>query len=271
VKRQYNVIGLLLAENPSVPTLITRAVVRKVAGWRMPMRSDIEHVKVLPLSLTLCVVAIVFVAVTAQGAKLGFSKQEQETQGIGQDTEQSEIAVPLPKGKKLILTDGSFHIVREYHREGDRVRYYSLERSAWEEIPAALINWEATQKTEAEQAAQEKELDNKIAETKKAARFAGMDVDRSFEVRPGIFLPDDVGFYAVDANRIASLQQEKAEMHTEKSREAAKVITGVPLISSKQDMDILGKQSKLRIHKGDAEFYFRTADQRDPHLTLLRA
>jgi len=27
----------------------------------------------------------------------------------------------------------------------------------------------------------------------------------------------------------------------------------------------------LRIHTGDAEFYFRTADKREPHLTLLRA
>jgi hypothetical protein len=80
-----------------------------------------------------------------------------------------------------------------------------------------------------------------------------------------------VGFYVLDGNKIASMQQEKADLHTEKGRELAKIVTGVPLISSKQDMEILGKQAKLRIHTGDAEFYFRTADKREPRLTLLRA
>ena len=45
------------------------------------------------------------------------------------------IRVPLPKGKKLVLTDGTFQIVREYSVKDDRVRYWSVERSDWEEIP----------------------------------------------------------------------------------------------------------------------------------------
>ena len=201
-----------------------------------------------------------------------FNPQPQASQQEDQkDVQQSGIAVPLPKGKKLFLSDGTFQIVREYHREGDRVRYYSVERSAWEEIPATLVDWTATQKAEAEQDVQKKELAKQIAETEKAARFADLDVDTSFEVRPGTFLPDNAGFYTLDGNTIALMQQEKAEFHTEKGRAVAKIVTGIPLISSKQDMEISGKQAKLRIHTGDAEFYFRTADKREPHLTLLRA
>jgi hypothetical protein len=183
----------------------------------------------------------------------------------------SEIAVPLPKGKKLILTDGSFQIVREYQRLGDRVRYYSVERSAWEEIPASLVDFAATAKAEAEQEAQQKALDQQIAETERKARFADLNVDTSFEVRPGTFLPDNAGFYVLDGNRVNLMQQEKAELHTEKGRAIEKVITGMPLIPSKQDMIIPGKEAKLRVHTGDLEFYFRPADQREPHLTLLRA
>lgn len=203
------------------------------------------------------------------GARLGSTLQG-STQQESPEVKQDEIAVPLPQGKKLILTDGSFQIVREYHREGDRVRYYSLERSAWEEIPAALVDWAATQKAEADQESRRQELDKQIADSEKKSRFADLDVDTSFEVRPNVFLPDGVGFYALDGNKIAVMQQEQAEIHTEKGRAFERIATGIP-ISAKQDMEIPGKEAKLRIHTGDVEFYFRTADKRDPHLRLLHA
>jgi hypothetical protein len=231
--------------------------------------------RVWGFSQILCVVAMALLAVGFGAPRLGASSsgpQEQVSQPSDEHSaQQKAIAVPLPKGKKLFLTDGTFQIVREYQRQGDRVRYYSVERSAWEEIPATLVDWAATQKAEAELDAQQKELTKQIAESEKAARFAGLDVDTSFEVRPKVFLPDDVGFYVLDGNRIAPMQQETAETHTEKGRAVAKIVTGMPLISGKQDVEIPGKQAKLRIHAGDAEFYFRTADKREPHLTLLRA
>ncbi len=45
---------------------------------------------------------------------------------------------------KLYLKDGNYHIVREYEIRGSRVRFYSLERSAWEELPRQLVDFEAT-------------------------------------------------------------------------------------------------------------------------------
>lgn len=233
-----------------------------------------EHFKEWSILLAAWVTAVAFLAVISaprQASAVGFGTQGQAVQQTDQHDTSSEIAVPLPKGKKLILTDGSFQVVREYRREGDRVRYYSLERSAWEEMPATLVDWTATQKAEDEQNAQQEKLAKEIAESEKAARFADLNVDTSFEVRPGVFLPDAAGFYAIDGNKVAPMQQEKAEVHIEKGRAVAKIVTGMPLISGKQDMEIPGKQAKLRIHTGDAEFYFRTADQREPHLTLLQA
>src|ERR1700683_934918 len=50
----------------------------------------------------------------------------------------------LPRGKKLMLKDGSFQLVREYQVEGDRVRYYSVDRDGWEEVPAALVDLDKT-------------------------------------------------------------------------------------------------------------------------------
>src|SRR5271165_874154 len=60
-------------------------------------------------------------------------------------------AARLPRGKKLVLKDGSYQIIREYKREGERVRYYSMERGDWEELPASMVDWEATAKAEAEE------------------------------------------------------------------------------------------------------------------------
>jgi hypothetical protein len=181
------------------------------------------------------------------------------------------IPAPLPKGKKLILKDGSNQLVREYQREGDRVRYYSVERSAWEEIPASLVDWDATQAAEAYEQAQQKDLADKSKNADAAARFADLDVDRSLQVRPGVFLPDGVGLYVLDGQTVVNLPQDAATSQINKGREAEKIITGVPFIPSKHQIEIPGKQAKLRVHALDPEFYFRTADGREPEISLLRA
>src|SRR5258708_38907543 len=51
---------------------------------------------------------------------------------------------------KLYLKDGEYHLVREYKVEAGRVRYYSVERSDWEEIPLELADLKRTE-TEAAQ------------------------------------------------------------------------------------------------------------------------
>jgi hypothetical protein len=180
------------------------------------------------------------------------------------------IPVPLPKGKKLILKDGSFQVCREYKREGDSVRYYSVERSAWEEIPAELVDWPATQKAEAEQDAADKKLVAKLKAADLAARTANIDADSSYEVREGLLLPDGVGLYALSGGRIIPLQQTLAISHLNKSRTVERLATGVPLIPQKHDIEVPGKRASLRLSPNDLEFYFRTADGQPPDMDLLR-
>lgn len=176
----------------------------------------------------------------------------------------------LPKGKKLVLTDGSFQMVREYQRQGDRVRYYSVERSDWEEIPASLVDWAATQKAEADVTARDQELTKKIKASELAARTADINSDRSLEVRPGVILPDDAGLYLLDGKKVYTLEQDLAVSRVDKARTAERVLTGVPLIPNKHHIELPGKTAKLRIHGDEPEFYFRPADGRDGHLSLLR-
>src|SRR5467141_450720 len=173
-----------------------------------------------------------------QGAQDADSKATQE---------QGTIRVPLPKGKKLVLVDGTFHLVREYSVQGDRVRYWSVERSDWEEIPTALVNWDATHKAEAEQSQQDADLKAKIRASDLAERAKGIDVDRSLEMK-----------------------QSLAVTKLSKGREVERILSGVPLIPRKMTLEIRDAHAALRLITAEPEFFMRPADEREPRFRLLR-
>jgi hypothetical protein len=177
----------------------------------------------------------------------------------------------LPKGKKLILNDGSFQLAREYSVEGDRVRYWSIERSDWEEIPSALVNWDATHKAEAEQAAEDAKLKAKIHASEVAVRTQGIDVDRSLEIKPGLFLPDAAGFYALETKQIYEMKQSLAASHMSTGRQVERILSGVPIIPQKQTLEIADPHAALRLTVNEPEFFMRPADDREPRFRLLRA
>jgi hypothetical protein len=181
------------------------------------------------------------------------------------------IRVALPKGKKLILKDGTFQLAREYSVEGDRVHYWSVERSQWEEIPAALVDWDATHKSEAEQASRDAELKAKIHASDLAQRTKDIDVDRSLEIKPGLFLPDGIGFYAVEGKLIFEMKQSQADAKISAGREVERIMSGVPLIPNKKTLAIPGERAARRLTTAEPEFFFRPSDQREPRFRLLHA
>src|ERR1022692_1091037 len=71
---------------------------------------------------------------------------------------------------KLYLKDGGYHLVREYQVQPDRVHFYSVERSDWEDIPLELVDLKRTEAEAREHTAQ-LEADAKLnAEEDKAER-----------------------------------------------------------------------------------------------------
>jgi hypothetical protein len=182
-----------------------------------------------------------------------------------------EVPIPLPRGKKLVLKDGSYQIVRSYERKDDRVRYYSLERSAWEEIPTELVDWDATAKAEAEDARKKQETEEKVRAREAAERAADVEVGSSIEILPGIFLPEAEGIYALQDKMILPLTQTVSGLKLSKGQVMKQILVPAPVIPTKHSMEIAGKHAVLRLTTPQPEFYFRTADAREPEMELIHA
>jgi hypothetical protein len=210
--------------------------------------------------------------VSGSGHSARASQARPQDAGAQNSTSQPQIPEALPKGKKIILKDGSYQLAREYSIEGDRVRYWSVESSQWEEIPASLVDWDATHKSEAEFAARDAELKAKIRASAIAERTKDIDVDLSLEIKPGLFLPDGIGLFALDlGNTIRPMKQSTAEVKQSTGREVEKILSGVPMIPGKATMDIPGKRAALRLSTAEPEFFMRPVDRREPRFRLLRA
>ena len=54
-------------------------------------------------------------------------------------------------------------------------------------------------------------------------------------------------------------------------RETERIMTGVPLISRKQTMEIPGEHAAMRLATAEPEFYMRPSDEREPRFLLLHA
>jgi hypothetical protein len=227
---------------------------------------------ILPLAALACAL-ILELAAPQQGRTQTSDSGSQPAAAQQTSGGSDNLPAPIPKGKKLVLKDGNFQIAREYSIVGDRVRYWSVERSEWEEIPADLVDWDATKKAEAEQEQQDQALEEKLRRARTAEETAGVDeIDASLEVKPGIFLPDGFGMFAVENRKILTMKQDPAVSKRDFGREAVRAASGIPAaIASRWHVALPGKRAPLRLTTGDAEFWMRTENQREPRLVLVQA
>jgi hypothetical protein len=172
-----------------------------------------------------------------------------------------------PNGKKLVLTSGDYQLVREYVRNGDRVRYYSLERGDWEEIPASMIDWPATQKAEAATIARNEAESRKLKQLEDASRVdMALDVDASLMTGSGAFLPTEEGMFAVEGKKTTRLEQAELESHRDRKQTLKQIITPIPIVAGKTNVELPGAHAKMRLDPSHLEFYLREAPP-DPDRT----
>ena len=162
-------------------------------------------------------------------------------------------ALPAPaqnQARRLILKDGSYQSVTKYEIHGERVRYFSAERGEWEEVPKALIDWDATDKFEqgrlqGKLAPEAVELDKELEAERKAEQA------RSPQVAPGLRLPDEGGIFLLDTYenqpQLAELQQSGSELGKNTKSNILRAAIN-PLAGVKQTIELPGTHAKVQSH-----------------------
>jgi hypothetical protein len=169
--------------------------------------------------------------------------------------------------QKLFLKDGTYQLVSTYEVHGDRVRYYSVERSAWEEIPLSLVDLEATKRAqEDEKAIQKKQLEE--GRELDQQRFE-KPVEVGFEIAPGIHLPQEEGVYAYDGTRVIRLIQSSAEVVADKKRAALVLAIPAPLLKSRSVVVLSGAKAAVRLQQAQPTFYVQSSDGLGAKLELI--
>jgi hypothetical protein len=204
----------------------------------------------------------------SHAASGGSAKQEQAPTSKQGPSKATQAGIPaLPRGKKLVLKDGSFQLVRDYQRNGDRVRYLSAERGEWEEIPAAMVDWDQTASAAAIDQAEEDALAKKLHAQEQAQRIETiMDVDASLPVAPGVFLPPGEGMFLIDGKSVKLLEQVGSQIKTDKKQFLKQVLSPIPIVPGKRNVQIPGARANIRATSGQTEFYLREAPP-DPDRT----
>ena len=187
------------------------------------------------------------------------------------DQQGSPSSTALPRGKKLILKDGNFQLIREYQIEGDRVRYYSLDSLQWEEMPASLVDWDKTKKVEAEEAKQGAAAIAKVKSLESQRQAQLLDVDASVEIAPKVFLPSGEGLFAFDGKKVLKLAQAPIDSKLSKSNVVERVFVPIPVVATRHDISIHRPHAEYRVTNGQPEFYMRIAEGPEPELELIRA
>jgi hypothetical protein len=156
---------------------------------------------------------------------------------------------------RLYLKDGDFQLAREYKVADDRVRYYSVERGDWEEIPLDLVDLKKTESEIKRRDESFKEEAAALAAEDKAERDTEKEVGR---------VPQEPGVYLVAGNELKTipLAESKVAGGTKK-RSILKVLSPIPMVSGKGTLEVDGEHSPNVVSTDRPEFYIRlTRDER---------
>jgi hypothetical protein len=154
---------------------------------------------------------------------------------------------------RLYLKDGTYQIVREYAVQQDRVHYYSVERSDWEDIPLELVD---LKRTEGEIAARKSAV---VEESKVVAAEENVVREQRQEVSK---IPQDPGVYQlIDGKELRILHLAESKVHNDKRRSVLKAMSPVPMVSGKATVEVDNPHSNYNVESNTPEFFIQLSEE----------
>ena len=159
--------------------------------------------------------------------------------------------------KRLVLKDGSFQTAEKWEIVGNRVRYFSAERYAWEELPKDLVDWPATEKYNAEHEKERTISADDIAKQDEADRRA--EEAASPTVATGLRLPASGGVFLLDnvnsQRQLIELIQNGGELNKHTGRNILRAAINPLALSSKQTIELKGSHARIQAHETQPTIY----------------
>jgi hypothetical protein len=152
---------------------------------------------------------------------------------------------------KLYLKDGGYHVVREYQVQTDRVHFYSVERSQWEDIPLDLVDLKRTE-TEVTQRKAKLDEDSKVIEQEEK-------VERELEKETSR-IPQDPGAYWLEGNQAKVIKLAESTVHTDKRRSILAKLSPIPVITGKGTLELQGAHSQNVFTNPEQELFLQLSD-----------
>ncbi len=161
----------------------------------------------------------------------------------------ASFAAPLDAQRiALYLIDGGKIVIREYKSEGDRIRYFSVERGQWEEIPKDLVDIERTREVNKRMQEAARARKEETERERRAERRAQTELHR---------VPLDDGVYHLRGNEIVPLPQAVLAINRSKKRTALKILSPVPIVADKETLALEGLGAELVTAAPRPIFYMR--------------
>lgn len=160
---------------------------------------------------------------------------------------------------KLYMKDGSYQLVREYSVKSDRVRFYSVERSDWEEVPVELVDIKRTQTEVAQRKATLTEEAKVLSQEDKAERQLQDEIMK---------IPQNPGVYYLEGGQAKAVKQAESTVHTNKGRSVLKMISPIPMVSGKATVELEGRHSQNILRNPLQEFYIQLSE--NEHFGIIK-
>jgi hypothetical protein len=176
----------------------------------------------------------------------------------------SKTSAGAPHRTRLILKDGGYQIVMSYAVKGKIVSYVSAERGETEELPADLVDWDATKKWEQRHSTND-EVDGAQAPAIDP-ELLKEEADRRAltpEVAPDLSLPEQDSVVALDyfqgTPELVPLVQTDGDLNRTTGHNVLKLSIN-PRAAQHEIVQLKGVEAAVQMHVAQPVIYLRVGD-----------